>query len=656
MGKIRILPDNIANKIAAGEVVERPASVVKELAENAIDAGASRLRIEVQAGGKKLVRVVDDGCGMVRDDALLAFERHATSKLRSAEDLLSVATLGFRGEALPSIAAVSRLVLETRAAEEPSGTRVELAGGRLLDVREAGIPVGTSVTVRDLFYNIPARRKFLRSESTELAHIASLVTHYALAHPERHFSLTSSTGELLNVAPVVTPRERLFQIFGPETLEQLVELGTIETELVIPGPTSAPPPGFTPEHPAAGSDAERQGAVKRLRLSGFISRPQFQKPNRNSIFIFVNRRLIRDRLLLHAISEAYRNLIPAASFPLALLFLELPFDEVDVNVHPSKIEVRFRHQGFIHDFVRDALRRRLTESRPVSTFPLSAPPVLEPRPVFGPATPAVIPGATAGPEELPVSADPFALRAPRLEPETRRFIFPAEGAMELRRELGPAAPPSAAEPGLVPGPSQAAEEAVAILNELAGLRPLGQIKESFIVAASEDALWIIDQHVAHERVLFEKTLRDRAAGRAQGQQLLMPLVIQLTPQQQAALEEIRAELEANGFAIEPFGRRTVAVKSAPAGIPAQEIEKMLHELLDGLESTHSRPLDDARRRVAASIACHAAIKVNMPLDPKKMQWLLDELARTEAPMSCPHGRPVLLKYSLKEILRAFHRL
>jgi len=292
MGKIRILPDNIANKIAAGEVVERPASVVKELAENAIDAGASRLRIEVQAGGKKLVRVVDDGCGMVRDDALLAFERHATSKLRSAEDLLSVATLGFRGEALPSIAAVSRLVLETRAAEEPSGTRVELAGGRLLDVREAGIPVGTSVTVRDLFYNIPARRKFLRSESTELAHIASLVTHYALAHPERHFSLTSSTGELLNVAPVVTPRERLFQIFGPETLEQLVELGTIETELVIPGPTSAPPPGFTPEHPAAGSDAERQGAVKRLRLSGFISRPQFQKPNRNSIFIFVNRRLI----------------------------------------------------------------------------------------------------------------------------------------------------------------------------------------------------------------------------------------------------------------------------------------------------------------------------------------------------------------------------
>ena len=640
MGKIRILPDNVANKIAAGEVVERPASVVKELVENALDAGASAIRIDVEAGGKKLVRVTDDGCGMGRDDALLAFERHATSKLRTADDLLSVSTLGFRGEALPSIAAVSRLTLETRAAEEGAGTRLEINGGRLAEVREAGLPPGTAISVRDLFYNIPARRKFLRSEPTELAHIASLATHYALAHPERQVRLTAATGDLLSVTPVASHRERLFQIFGPETLEQLVELGQIETELLIPSATSGAPPGFTPEHPGADSDAERRPAAKTLRLSGFISRPQFQKPNRNSIFIFVNRRLIRDRLALHAISEAYRNLIPSSTFPLALLFLEIPFDEVDVNVHPSKIEVRFRHQAFVHDFIRDALRRRLTESRPVSTFPVSAPPVLAPQPVFPEGVGK--PGAAAEPAPGAEGAPPLVLRPPRVEPESRRFEFSAATPIDME----------------VQGPRRGGSEVQGPAGgpDLAGLRPLGQLRESFIVAAGDDALWIIDQHVAHERILFEKTLRQRSAGRAEGQHLLMPLVIQLTPAQQAALDDIRGELEANGFEIEPFGRRTIAVKSAPAGIAAAEIEKMLHDLLDGIDATHVRPLADARSRVAASIACHAAIKVNMPLDTAKMQWLLDELARTEAPMSCPHGRPVVLKYELREILKAFHRI
>ena len=645
MGKIRILPDNVANKIAAGEVVERPASVVKELVENALDAGASAIRIDVEAGGKKLVRVTDDGCGMGRDDALLAFERHATSKLRTADDLLSVSTLGFRGEALPSIAAVSRLTLETRAAEETAGTRLEINGGRLAEVREAGLPPGTAVSVRDLFYNIPARRKFLRSEPTELAHIASLATHYALAHPERQVRLTAATGDLLSVTPVASHRERLFQIFGPETLQQLVELGQIETELLIPSATSGAPPGFTPEHPGADSDAERRPAAKTLRLSGFISRPQFQKPNRNSIFIFVNRRLIRDRLALHAISEAYRNLIPSSTFPLALLFLEIPFDEVDVNVHPSKIEVRFRHQAFVHDFVRDALRRRLTESRPVSTFPVSAPPVLAPQPVFptgvGKSEPAAEP-VPAAPAPGAGSAPPLLLRPPQFEPESRRFEFGAAAPIDMEVQSGRRGDSK------VQGPAGG--------PEFAGLRPLGQLRESFIVAAGDDALWIIDQHVAHERILFEKTLRQRSAGRAEGQHLLMPLVIQLTPAQQAALDDIRGELEANGFEIEPFGRRTIAVKSAPAGIAAAEIEKMLHELLDGIDATHVSPLADARSRVAASIACHAAIKVNMPLDTAKMQWLLDELARTEAPMSCPHGRPVVLKYELREILKAFHRI
>ena len=674
MGKIRILPDNVANKIAAGEVVERPASAVKELVENALDAGASHIRVEVEAGGKRLVRVADDGCGMLRDDALLAFERHATSKLRAADDLLSVATLGFRGEALPAIAAVSRLVLETRTAEEPSGTRLEINGGRLRDVRDAGLPVGTCVTVRQLFYNIPARRKFLRTEATELGHIASLATHYALAHPERHFTLSSTGGELLNVTPVQTQRERMFQVFGADTLEQLVELGAIETKLVLPAVTSALP-GFAPSHPtSAEPDAAGEPTVKTLRLSGFVSGPQVQKASRNSIFIFVNRRLIRDRLLLHALGEAYRNLIPPASFPLALLFLEIPFDEVDVNVHPAKTEVRFRHHGFVHDFLRDAVRRRLTEARPVSTFPVGAPSVLEPQPVLGrpPVQPSVRPSG-------PAPSGEFHLTAPRPEPEARRFPFAAVTPYEVQAPTADPRPfgtgPGAALAGVTATPqtqpaaaaadTQAARPLAEPLppaivesagDELAGLRPLGQLQQSFIVAASDDGLWIVDQHVAHERVLFEKTLRDRSAGRRQVQQLLMPLVLQLTPAQQATLEQLGKELEVNGFEIEPFGPRTVAVKGAPAGIAAQELDKMLRDLLDGLEASHVSPLDDARGRVAASIACHAAIKINTPLDQAKMQWLLDALARTEAPMSCPHGRPVVLKYSLREILKAFHRL
>ena len=363
MGRIRVLPDQVANKIAAGEVVERPASVVKELLENALDAGSAEVRVEVENGGRRLIRVSDDGCGMLRDDALLAFERHATSKLRDVKDLLSISTLGFRGEALPSIASVSRLLLETRSPDETTGTRVEIAGGKMLHCDEVAQARGTAVTVRDLFFNVPARKKFLRSDQTELAHIASLVTHYSLAHPEKTFRLLSGAGELLAVTPVGTLRERVFQVFGGQTLEELVDLGTREHRLELPPPYVPPSEAIAefrrePEEPSS----------KTFRLTGFVSRPQVQKGNRNSIFIFVNRRLIRDRLLLHSISSAYYNLMPPAAYPFALLFLECDCEEVDVNVHPSKTEVRFRHQSFVHDFVRDAIRERLIETRPAPAF------------------------------------------------------------------------------------------------------------------------------------------------------------------------------------------------------------------------------------------------------------------------------------------------
>ena len=359
MGRIRILSDQVANQIAAGEVVERPASVVKELLENSLDAGATRIRIEVEAGGRKLIRIADNGHGMGRDDALLAFERHATSKLRSSDDLLSIATLGFRGEALPSIASVSRLSLDTRASEDEVGTSLEIAGGSLLRVEDAGLPQGTTIAVRDLFFNTPARRKFMRSEPTELGHVAALVTHYALAHPARHFELHSATQALVTAPAVANAGERLYQIFGRDTFEQLIPVAA-EMDLTRAG---------IPEPPPWKRDEDYEPADPGfLRLSGFASKPELQKLNRNSVYVFVNGRLIRDRLILHALTEAYRNIIPPTSFPVVLLFLEMPPQEVDVNVHPAKTEVRFRQSAFVHDFVRDSVRTALVNARPSASF------------------------------------------------------------------------------------------------------------------------------------------------------------------------------------------------------------------------------------------------------------------------------------------------
>src|SRR5271167_4668219 len=359
MGRIHVLSENVANKIAAGEVVERPASVVKELLENALDAGARRIRVNIEAGGKKIIQVTDDGCGMVRDDAMLAFERHATSKIRNTDDLLSIATLGFRGEALPSIASVSRLRLETQTAEDAAGTVIEFAGGKLLTVEEAGLPLGTAITVRDLFFNIPARRKFLKAESTELSHIASLVTRYALAHPEMHWELHSATNAMLIAPPVADHSQRIYQVFGKETLDQLIPLSALLPLARVGLPQ--PPPWRREEdyeQPVAGD----------VKLHGFVSRPEIQKLNRNSIFIFVNGRLIRDRVVQHALTEAYRNIIPPTVYPVVLLFLEMPPSEVDVNVHPSKTEVRFRQSSTLHDFIRDSVRAALMKARPVPAF------------------------------------------------------------------------------------------------------------------------------------------------------------------------------------------------------------------------------------------------------------------------------------------------
>jgi DNA mismatch repair protein MutL len=644
---IRILPESVANKIAAGEVVERPASVVKELVENSLDAGAERVEVVVEAGGKRLARVVDDGWGMTHDDALLAFERHSTSKIRAAEDLFEISTLGFRGEALPSIAAVSRVELETRHAAESAGTRVEIAGGKLRDVKEVAWARGTRVEVRDLFFNTPARRKFLKSESTELGHIASLATHYALAHPRKSFRLTSLTNEILNVPPVASARERVYQVMGGQLLEQLVE--------IAPGERRMPPSAV----PGTAQEQEEPEEPAIVRVSGFISRPEVQKLNRNQIYFFVNRRLVRDRLIMHAITEAYRNILPASVFPVALVFLELPAAEVDVNVHPSKTEVRFRHATFLHDLVRDSIRQALVAARPVAAFPLPKAPRREPTDLLEAEAeerlgeePPLMRGADIAvpPSALPRGGDTasFILASPRPEPQTGTLALEAAGLTV--HAPAPASPLTTVERGPEAAPAGAVSEFPA------DLRPLGQVQDSFIVATNAEGLWIVDQHAAHERVLFERHQRQRRESKVEGQRLLLPIIVELKPEQLAAFQDIAEELGASGFEVEPFGQRTVAVKTAPAEIRADDVERLLLEILDGVgELAQTLSLDVLRLKITASISCHAAIKVNMPLERNKMEWLLRELGKSECPMTCPHGRPTVLRYSLREIEKAFKR-
>jgi DNA mismatch repair protein MutL len=639
MGRIRILSDNVANKIAAGEVVERPASVIKELLENSLDAGSTEIRIDAENAGRRLLRILDNGHGMLRDDALLAFERHATSKLSDVKDLLAIATLGFRGEALPAIASVSRLLLETRSADEPTGAAVEFAGGKLLRCDEIARPVGTTITVRDLFYNVPARKKFLRSDQTELAHIGSLVTHYSLGHANKRFELYHEGRELLNVSPVETLRDRAFQVFGSEIVADLVEVRLKTLEILEPD-------------------------VVQFALEGMLSGPHIQRQNRNSVYLFVNGRLIKDKVLMHAISAAFHNLMPPGCFPFALLFLNCDPSEVDVNVHPSKTEVRFRHGPAIHDFVRDTLREVLMESRPVSNMPImpNTPPLSPPfAPAAVPNTAAELPfsefSAYIEPAPREISASPVpAVRdnlpevpipAARPTPPTEPLVAP------VRRSTPRRIPDTHGALDSLPGDWDQMDS----LAALPDLRPLGQLHESFIIAAARDGLWIIDQHVAHERVLFEQVLKQRAAGTVEMQQMLMPLVMQLSPSQQFEYARIADELNAYGFDTEPFGQRTIAIKAAPAGVRPGDIETIVVEILEVAESElRTASLDEVRRDVCATIACRAAIKVNMKLEPSKMDWLIRALSQCEYPMTCPHGRPIALRYSTRDILKSFHRI
>ena len=618
MTKIRVLPDDIANRIAAGEVVERPASVVKELMENSLDAGSAKIAVDVEEGGRKLIRVTDDGEGMTPEDARACFGRHATSKLYEPEDLFSIKTLGFRGEALPSIASVSRLRMETQA-EGSIGTAIEIAGGKIISEREQAFPRGTQIMVEDLFFNVPARRKFLRSESYELSQITTYCTHYALAFPEMHFLLKSGGFEILASPATSGFRDRIFQIFGKDLLDELVE--------------------YQKEYGRSG-----------VKLHLFTSRPHVQKYNRNSMFFFINRRLVRDKIILHAISEAYRNILPSGTFPVVILFVTIPYEDVDVNVHPAKTEVRFKHHSFVHDAIRDAILSGLTQDKTI--VPMGSD--------VNSVSPFTVPSPQPRIPESWASDDPIARESFALEPLQPSMRAAADQAISLglnfrttesaespdSQELKPAGYKQSPDPPAYP-------EFDRIRHEV---QPIGQLRDSFIVATDPSGLIVIDQHVAHERVLFEAYLRQKLAGKLDIQRLLMPIIVQLPPRQLVILDTIIPELARNGFEVEPFGPKTIAIKTAPAMLKATAVEKLLVELLDGLErETQVINIEALKRKIAASVSCHAAIKINTPLDDTKMRWLIAELMKTDVPTVCPHGRPIILRYDLREIQKAFKR-
>jgi len=668
MSKIRVLPDHLSNLIAAGEVVERPASVAKELVENAIDAGATRIVIDVESGGRRLLKINDDGEGMSRDDAVLSFERHATSKISKADDLNAIATLGFRGEALASIASVARIELVTLTKDASAGTRVIIEGGRLRDVKDAAHPRGTTISVRDLFFNTPARRKFLRSEATESYHLTNLVTHYALAHPEISFTLMNNGRETLRVASANDLRERAYQIFGAQFLD-----GLLEVDNGVSGPT------------------ETTFALPQIaRVRGFVSAPRDRRTSRDAQFLFVNGRFVRDRLIGRALSEGYRSILPHGVYPVALLFIDVPLEEVDVNVHPAKTEVRFRRAAAVADSVREAVRAALAsagfapsaevrDAGPTRTDEITIEQQAEA------ASTAEAPSITAPGRP---TATAFDLRP---QPEQPRIGFAApetEGYPAVSGNFGaPLTGPALAwSPVETPGEPEEElrtaieyprpggdtkvfpdlpplDSAIKLVREVAvesvssNIRPLGQLDESFIIATDDEGLLLIDQHVAHERILFDKYRALEASRRPESQQMLIPETFDLTPAQAAAFDHVAEELETYGFELMRLSGRTVAIKSTPADLPASEARNVLAEVLDTVDSEkRGAARASLRDEIAASLACHAAIKVNMPLAPEKMRWLIDRLLTTSSPTTCPHGRPVILRLATQDILKGFHRI
>jgi len=608
VGKIHRLPADLANQIAAGEVVERPASVIKELVENAVDAGATRVAITVEAGGKRLIRVDDDGEGMDPDDARLAVERHATSKIRRADDLERIATLGFRGEALPSIASVSRFALRTRTADRAAATEVRIEGGGAVAVTETGRPIGTSIEVRDLFFNLPARRKFLKTDAGEMAQVTRVVTQLALCYATVGFSLSGAARKPLEYPPVATLRDRIFQIYGDR-------------------------PDLVPVERSYGE----------FRVHGFVAALAAEGPVRGPQHVFVNRRAVKDRTITHAILDSYSQASIKERSPEVHLLIEMPLDAVDVNVHPTKAEVRFRDQSFIHQVVRRAVGNALGEG---AVPQLKAFPAVRAGDPLGFTAPLPAAYPTTFPSRWAGGAEPFGLGgAGRAGGENA----PSAGAVaEVREALYSAFPGAAA--------GEAEFVAGAVSGERT-LMPLGQFRDTFIVAVDDEGIAIIDQHVAHERILFERITERLTAGRLESQRLLEPMLVELSASGRQALLAHAEDLDRLGFEIEDFGGESLRVSACPALLPREEWQRAVRALAEDLDGfDRGAAVTDALKRIAATMACHAAVKANYPLTAEKMVHILDGLRRTAYSTICPHGRPVMLRLTRRELEKRFERI
>ena len=603
MAKIRVLPDILAHQIAAGEVVERPASVMKELLENALDSKARRIRVEAEEGGKRLILVRDDGSGMNPEDARLAFQHHATSKIQTFEDLSNIQTLGFRGEALPSIASVSRLRLRTvegaASGSTPLGSEIQSQGGELSGVEEISWPVGTEVQVKDLFFNVPARRKFLKTNTTELSHLSRQVMNYAIAYPQVAFEFHHQSRTVVDATGVESLEDRIYQVFGESFLENLVRV-----------------------------HYEKDGLV----LSGFTSLPHEHRTSTRSQYLYVNQRMVKDRILTHAIRLAYQDLIPSNSYPVVILFLEVDPEEVDVNVHPCKTEIRFRRTDLVHRLIRHGIEEALLRHQG-SLSQLARD----------------LPGDHLQRADPSLSGNGGA--------RNMATVF------QRHSRQGNAFPDLGNSPA-IPFP---ADVLGGDIPETDYLDPvpvvLGQFVESFVVSVDREGVMLVDQHVAHERILYDRALRQLESSRpCATQRLLIPLTHELNLQQKAVCAQILDLLNANGFEVEWFGDQTIVIKGVPSFAQDCDAQLLLEEILDELGSSGQELASpDAqvrrlRQKIAISLSCRAAIKINTPLTQEKMQWLLDELFRCHDPFTCPHGRPIVLRLGIEEILRGFKRI
>lgn len=580
MGIIQILPDAVVNKIAAGEIIERPVSIVKEVIENSLDAGATEIRIDIERGGKQLIRISDNGQGMSEEDAIIAFERHATSKIRSSDDLHQIGTMGFRGEALASIAAVSQVSLRTRKADQDAGISLFILNGHCQNKEPVAMPAGTTLEARNLFFNTPARKKFLKSDPAEAGAISHMLNAFALAYPEISFHYNQDGREILNSPAAKSYRDRVFQIFGAELLENLLEMD--ET-------------------------------LFHYRLRGFVSSPDALKTNRNYQYFFINRRFVKDKVLANSVYVAYRVYAQTGQYPVTFLFLEMPPAMVDVNVHPAKYEVRFLQQALVQKGIIDSIQKTLNAARPLPSFQLQGEP------------------------DIPRYSSPE-LKLPN------SFELPSSFATSY--EPSPSGPP-------MQMPSPAARK----MPSQGEYKIIGQYDHTYIVMSDEGGLILIDQHVAHERVLYEELLEQHEHRQIRRQALLIPLILDVNPAQMMLMEDYIEQFRQLGMEMEIFGDNTVAVKEIPELLMESNYSSAAQRLLNDMERLYRDGLlESFADEMRKSMACQAAIKINMPLTKEKMEYLVEELLKTKTPQVCPHGRPIILRISHYEIAKNFKRI